>query len=62
MTERAAGVVGFGLGMVISSLVAPALGVEGRRPFVRLAEREIDPAQLENFKAAIKEAIFSRAG
>ncbi len=34
-----------------------ALTQEMRGPYVRLAELEIDPEQLESFKAAIKEGI-----
>ena len=34
-----------------------AFGQEAREPYVRVAEIEIDPAQLEAYKAAVKEQI-----
>ena len=46
-----------GAAMLTLSLCGPALAQETRGPYVRLAELEIDPAQLESFKAAIKEGI-----
>ena len=36
---------------------APALAQEAQARYVRLAELEIDPAQLERFHVAIKEGI-----
>jgi quinol monooxygenase YgiN len=47
----------FGASVLMSSLSGLALAQEAQRPFVRLAELEIDPAQLESFKSAIKEGI-----
>lgn len=38
-------------------LCARALAGETQGPIVRLAEIEIDPAQLENYKAAVREQI-----
>ena len=35
----------------------PAAAQEARNPYVRLAELDIDPAQIEAFKAAIREGI-----
>ena len=42
------------LAIAVSPLAAAQ---ETRGPYVRLAELEIDPAQFESFKAAIKEGI-----
>ena len=39
------------------TLCGPAFTQEARGPYVRLAELEIDFAQLENFKVAVKEGI-----
>ena len=33
------------------------MGAETQNQYVRIAELEIDPAQLENFKAAIRESV-----
>jgi quinol monooxygenase YgiN len=38
-------------------LCGPALAEEAQGPHVRLAELEIDPAQLESFHSAVKEDI-----
>jgi quinol monooxygenase YgiN len=38
-------------------LCSSASAEEGRRPYVRLAELEIDPAHLESFHAAIQEGV-----
>lgn len=46
-----------GASMLTLFLCGPALTQEMRGSYVRLAELEIDPAQLESFKAAIKEGI-----
>jgi len=43
--------------VLMSSLSGPIVADEARRPFVRLAELDIDPAQLDSFKSAIKEGI-----
>jgi quinol monooxygenase YgiN len=43
--------------VLASSLGAEALADEMQRPYVRVAQIEIDPAQLENYKAIAKEQI-----
>ena len=43
--------------VLASSLGAEALADERQRPYVRVAQIEIDPAQLENYKAIAKEQI-----
>lgn len=45
-------------GMVLAySLSGVAAAEEPRMPYVRIAELEIDPAQLEGYKAAVKEEM-----
>jgi quinol monooxygenase YgiN len=45
-------------GAILSlSLSGGAAAEEGHVPFVRIAELEIDPAQLETYKAAVKEEM-----
>jgi quinol monooxygenase YgiN len=46
-----------GASVLISSLCGPALAEEMQSPFVRIAELDIDPAQLESYKAAVKQAM-----
>jgi quinol monooxygenase YgiN len=46
-----------GASVLISSLCGPALAEEMQSPFVRIAELDIDPAQLESYKAAVKEEM-----
>jgi quinol monooxygenase YgiN len=46
-----------GASMLASGLAGPATGAESQSQYVRIAELEIDPAQLENFKAAIRESV-----
>src|SRR5688572_10503773 len=46
-----------GASLLAISLPPLAVAQETRGLYVRLAELEIDPAQLESFKAAIKEGI-----
>jgi quinol monooxygenase YgiN len=46
-----------GASMLASGLGGPAVGAESQSQYVRIAELEIDPAQLEGFKAAIKESV-----
>jgi quinol monooxygenase YgiN len=46
-----------GVSVLASGLGGPAVGAEPQSQYVRIAELEIDPAQLENFKAAIKESV-----
>jgi quinol monooxygenase YgiN len=48
-----------GASVPVSSLGGGALAEAARDPYVRVAEIEIDPAQLEAFKAAVKEEIES---
>jgi quinol monooxygenase YgiN len=43
--------------VLASSLAAPAEAREMHQPYVRVAEIEIDPAQLELYRAAVKEQI-----
>jgi quinol monooxygenase YgiN len=46
-----------GASMLAAGLGGPAAAVESQSQYVRIAELEIDPAQLENFKAAIRESV-----
>jgi quinol monooxygenase YgiN len=43
--------------MLESSLCGRAIAQEMQRPYVQVAEIEIDPAQLEDYEAAVKEQI-----
>ena len=43
--------------LVMLGLSRPALAQQGPPPFVRLAVLDIDPAQMEQFNAAIKEGV-----
>ena len=49
------------LGLILAALMLSPSGVslaeEARTPLVRIAELTIDPAQLENYKAAVKEEM-----
>jgi quinol monooxygenase YgiN len=40
-----------------SILIGPAIAQEAQRQYVQIAEIEIDPAQLEDYKAAVREHI-----
>jgi quinol monooxygenase YgiN len=42
---------------MLATMAAPAFGQQAREPYVRLAEIEIDPAQLDAYKTAVKEQI-----
>ena len=42
---------------MLATLGAPAFAQDTKEPYVRVAEIEIDPAQLEAYKAAVKEQI-----
>lgn len=42
---------------MMESLSAPAVAQDSNEPYVRVAEIEIDPAQLDAYKAAVKEQI-----
>jgi|ERR1700737_1905463 quinol monooxygenase YgiN len=44
-------------GAVLALSLSGAAAEEPHVPFVRIAELEIDPAQLESYKAAVKEEI-----
>ena len=46
-----------GAALALLWLSAAALTEEQKAPFVRIAELEIDPAQLDNYKAAVKEEM-----
>ena len=48
-----------GASVLASSLGGRVLAEVARDPYVRVAEIEIDPAQLEAYKAAVKEEIES---
>ena len=47
----------FGASMLASSLCVSASGQELQGQYVQLAEIEIDPGQLEDYKAAVREQI-----
>ena len=42
---------------MMASLTAPAVAQDTKEPYVRVAEIEIDPAQVDAYKAAMKEQI-----
>ena len=46
-----------GASVLAASLVGPAGAQEAHQPYVRVAEIEIDPSQIEPYKAAAKEQI-----
>ena len=46
-----------GASILTAGLGGSAVGAETQNQYVRIAELEIDPAQLENFKAAIRESV-----
>ena len=46
-----------GASVLASSLIGPAEAQETHQPYVRVAEIEIDPTQIEPYKAAAKEQI-----
>ena len=46
-----------GASVLASSLVGPAEAQQTHQPYVRVAEIEVDPAQIEPYKAAAKEQI-----
>ena len=45
------------LALTLSLISAPGMAIQKQDPLVRIAELEIDPAQLENYKALLKEEI-----
>src|SRR3954471_21117822 len=53
-TKRLLAIGGVVLAFSLSGL---AIAEEPRMPYVRIAELEIDPAQLEGYKAAVKEEM-----
>jgi quinol monooxygenase YgiN len=46
-----------GASMLTAGLAGPAFTGEARAEYVRIAELEIDPAQLESFRLAVTESI-----
>jgi quinol monooxygenase YgiN len=46
-----------GVSLLLSSMSGPARAQETPAQYVQLAEIEIEPAELENYKAAVKEQI-----
>jgi quinol monooxygenase YgiN len=56
LTRRESLAAGAGL-VAVMSLGAVAAAEEPRMPVVRMADLEIDPAQLDGFKAAVKEEM-----
>ena len=46
-----------GASMLAASLTGPVAAQETHQPYVRVAEIEIDPSQIEPYKAAVKEQI-----
>ena len=48
-----------GASIVASSLIGGVAAGKAQQPYVRVAEIEIDPAQVERYKAAIREEIES---
>lgn len=46
-----------GASMLTAGLAGSTVGAETQSQYVRIAELEIDPAQLESFKAAIRESV-----
>jgi quinol monooxygenase YgiN len=46
-----------GASMLASSLAGPVVAEERQGQYVQMAEIEIDPTQLEDYKAAVKEQI-----
>ena len=46
-----------GASVLASSLIGPAEAQETHQPYVRVAEIEIDPTQIEPYRAAAKEQI-----
>lgn len=51
-----------GAAMALLWLSDAALAEEQKVPLVRIAELEIDPAQLENYKAAVKDEMETSVG
>jgi quinol monooxygenase YgiN len=48
-----------GASMLASSFIGRAVAQEAQSQYVQMAELEIDPAQLEDYKAAVREQIES---
>ncbi len=47
----------FGAAILASFMLGSAVARRGNSPVVRIAELEIDPAQLDRYKAAVKEEM-----
>ena len=47
----------FGAAILASFMLGSAVAQRGNSPVVRIAELEIDPAQLDRYKAAVKEEM-----
>jgi quinol monooxygenase YgiN len=47
----------FGASMLAAALARPAGAQESHQPYVRVAEVEIDPSQIEPYRTAVKEQI-----
>src|SRR3954451_24310161 len=47
----------FGASMLASAVAPAAHGEEAQRRYVQIAEIEVDPAQIENYRAAVNEQI-----
>jgi quinol monooxygenase YgiN len=46
-----------GASMLTASMIGPAVAQETQQPYLRLAEIEIDPSQIEPYRAAVQEQI-----
>jgi quinol monooxygenase YgiN len=46
-----------GVSMLASAAVGPALGQDKQEQYIQVAEIEIDPSQIEAYRAAVKEQI-----
>ena len=46
-----------GASMLTASVIGPAVAQETQQPYLRLAEIEIDPSQIEPYRAAVQEQI-----
>jgi quinol monooxygenase YgiN len=50
-------IVALGASLLASSVIGPARAEDTKAEYIQLAEIEIEPAELENYKAAVKEHI-----
>ena len=46
-----------GVSMLAASVIGPIAAQEAHQPYLRLAEIEIDPSQIEPYRAAVQEQI-----